>query len=81
MNYSIELNVELDGDTDYIIHFHLSKCPTCSIINAPTDYYSSPLDCIEDGGEFSCCKCGSKFKLISFDDCEEPNAIIEDISV
>lgn len=77
-----QVNFDQEIHCDYcqeISHFHFDdQCPVCHSPHAGTDQYCSVETCIEDdGGVFSCDSCGTKFKIISFDYCEEPEAIIE----
>ena len=78
---SVDFHVESD-DFCEALHFHFeAECPVCHYHRAGTNYYGSPLDCLNDGGLFSCQECASKFRIITYDACAELEALIEVVSV
>ena len=61
-----------------VVHFHMDECPVCLKKRPGTNQYQSVLDCIEDGGAFTCEECNSKFKILEYDYFREPKeALIE----
>jgi hypothetical protein len=76
-------NVNFDQEIhcDYcqeVTHFHFAdECPVCHVKHAGTDQYCSVHDCISDGGVFECQSCETKFKILQYDYCDDPEARIE----
>ncbi len=76
-----KVNFDQEIHCDYcqeVVHFHFyDECPVCHDKQAGTDQYHSVYECISNGGVFSCGSCGTKFKILQYDECDEPEALIE----
>ena len=83
--FEVDFHQEFYCDGPDVVHFHFEdECPACHSHRAGTDQYQGVLDCIADGGIFSCQECKTKFKILEYEyagtDDREKEAVIEKIT-